>query len=1188
MRFIFCLLLFFMLLTQSAQSQEWVNKMSSGGQKDFFEIQRTFESYWKDKKIEKGKGYKAYKRWEWFWKPRVDAQGKFPSPEVRLKALEYSLAHHLPNPASRQGSPTNPDGQLGLGVQSVGWTCLGPFTSPGGYTGNGRLNVIGFHPTLPGNYYVGAPAGGLWHTTDDGLTWTTTTDQLPSLGVSGLVVDWSNPQVVYLGSGDGDGSDTHSLGVWKSTDGGLTWNPTGLSWNPGQSYQINRLIQDPINSAVLMAATSDGIYRTTDGGQTWTQVETTGARDIEMKPGDPNTWYASTYRDANDVRVLSTTDAGATWTTVYTNTNSNRINIAVSPANPTLVALLCSEDGSNGLEGIYTSYTSGSSGSFTQVFSGTTANLLDYSDDGSGSGGQGWYDLAFDIDPNNANIFYTGGINLWKSTDAGLSWTCKSMWYQFTGLAEVHADQHFLAFQPNRPSHLFACNDGGLFVSTDGGDSWTELTHLQQGPVIGQYYRLSNAFYNPHVILGGLQDNGSKLLRNGQWVEATGGDGMECIIDPVDSTIMYGSYVNGSISRSNDGGQTFATYISGNLPNPDNGAWVTPYCLDPADHNTLYIAYDEVYKSTDNGDNFITISNGIPTGTNMDFLEVCIASSSRIYTGHYDEVYRTTNGGQFWTNITPSPHTGSFTSITSDPLNENRIWLANSSWTAGTTRVYYSSNGGLSWTDYSGTLPDVPVNTIIYQRGTQDGLYIGTDIGVYYRDNSLGDWVYYNNGLPVVVVSELEIHYGSGNLRAATYGRGVWESPLYVSSNPAAPSTDFTSSVNTVCAGYPVNFTDLSGNNPTQWNWTLPGSSSPYSTIQNPTVTYSTPGTYQVSLITSNANGSSFAVKNSWIIVQYAPTATAIYTGSPCAGDSIQFIGTVLSGATYSWTGPNGFNASTSNPWLAPLSLNQTGAYSYTVQYQGCSSIPAVVNLSVIPLPLAPINVAGTNPLCQGNSLNLSCSFSGGGTPIWQGPGGFNSTLQNPVIANPTSGIYTVYIDNLGCTSPEVQLSIVVFPTPAKPVITQNGNLLTSSALSGNQWYRYTGLLPGETSQVLDISPYGSGDYTVQETTQNGCISPESDLINILFTSTESEAMERRIKIFPNPTNGILTIESNASNERIDKILFYSSEGKLLLKRQEKSGKKVSLDLSEFPAGNYQIEVVTELGAHYKSGIIRK
>jgi hypothetical protein len=258
------------------------------------------------------------------------------------------------------------------------------------------------------------------------------------------------------------------------------------------------------------------------------------------------------------------------------------------------------------------------------------------------------------------------------------------------------------------------------------------------------------------------------------------------------------------------------------------------------------------------------------------------------------------------------------------------------------------------------------------------------------------------------------------------------------------------------------------------------------------------------------------------------------------------------------------------------------------VQYQGCSSIPAVVNLTVIPLPLAPINVAGTNPLCQGNSLNLSCSFSGGGTPIWQGPGGFNSTLQNPVIANPTSGIYTVYIDNLGCTSPEVQLSIVVFPTPAKPVITQNGNLLTSSALSGNQWYRYTGLLPGETSQVLDISPYGSGDYTVQETTQNGCISPESDLINILFTSTESEAMERRIKIFPNPTNGILTIESNASNERIDKILFYNTEGKLLLKRQEKSGKKVSLDLSEFPAGNYQIEVVTELGAHYKSGIIRK
>lgn len=1189
MRPIFILILLFFLSHSTLRSQAWIEGIPPAERNNFKSIQKAFNEHWQDRKPGKGQGYKPFKRWEWYWTPRVDAQGNFPKPAARWDAYQYTLTQNVPDHTSRKNAQPSGNGSgIGLATQSASWTCLGPFTSPGGYTGNGRLNTIGFHPTQAGNYYVGAPAGGLWHTTDDGQTWYTTTDLLPSLGVSAIVVDWSNPQNVYLGSGDGDGSDTQSIGVLKSTDGGLSWSTTGLSWTPGQYYQVNRMIQDPTNANILMAATNDGTYRTTDGGANWTQVDATAVRDLEMKPGDPNTWYVSTYRNSSDVQVLRTTNAGATWATVYTNTNSNRINIAVTPANPALVALLSSEDGTNGLDGIFKSTTSGSAGSFTQVFSGSTANILDYTDDGSGSGGQGWYDLSFEIDPSNQNIFYSGGVNIWKSTDGGASWTCKSMWYNFQGLAEVHADQHFFQIQPNRPSHLFACNDGGLFVTTDGGDTWTETTHLQQGPVIGQYYKISNHFYNQHEILGGLQDNGSKLLRNGTWIEATGGDGMECIIDPVDSTIMYGSYTNGSISRSNDGGQSFSTYIAGNLPNPDNGAWVTPYCLDPDDHNTIYIAYDEVYKSTDNGDNFITISTGIPTGTAMQYIEVCIANSNRIYTGTHDDVYRTTNGGTLWTNITPGTHTGSFTSIVADPLDENRIWLANSSY-SNSIQVYYSSNGGNTWIDYSGSLPDVPVNSIIYQNGTDDGLYIGTDIGVYYRDNSLTDWVYYNDGLPVVVVSDLEIHYASGKLRAGTYGRGVWESPLYISSNAGAPTAGFSSSTQTICAGYTLNFFDQSLNNPASWYWTFPGANIPNSTLQNPSVTYQTPGTYNVSLIVSNGNGTSYVAATSYIVVNFTPTAAGISTGSPCIGNSIQLVGSTLSGATYFWVGPNGFNSNQSSPSISPLTLSNTGAYSFTISYQGCTSLPSVVTLTVVPVPAAPINVASNSPLCLPNNLQLSCSFSGGGNAVWTGPGGFNSTLQNPVNTNPLSGNYSVHVDNLGCISNDVVLGVVVFPQPAKPVITQLGNILTSSSVSGNQWYRNTLILPGETNQSIDCSLYSSGDFTVRVTDGNNCPSEYSDKVTMLFSSTGDEYLENGFIIHPNPFSHFIEISTRGTKPaNLESIELLDALGRSVLIENSMNQSQALLSTEKILPGIYFIKLKDSEGRQVVYRIIRQ
>ena len=728
----------FIFIIPTARSQSWLEAMQTGRYAD---AKKSFEEFWDGRSIEKGKGYKQFKRWEWFWQNRIDADGKLPPASFTLNAFnEYTRSHGKEN--NRIGN----------------WTSLGPVFSPGGYAGIGRVNCVAFDPLNVNIIYVGTSGGGFWKTMDGGVTWTTTSDALGTLGVSSIVVNPNNTQELYLATGDADGGDNYSIGVLKSTNGGNTFQTTGLNWATSDGRQISKLVMSPTNTQQLLAATSIGIYRTTNGGNTWTQVNaSTNFRDMELKPSPG----AQTYYACRSNTIFRSDDNGVTWTSMQTISGVNRIALGVSPADSNYIYALCSSSANNGFLGLYRSVNGGGSASFT--LQSNSPNIMGWNQNGSDTGGQGSYDLVIAVDPNDKNIVHVGGVNHWKSTDGGVTWLIKSIWSSNNSVPEVHADKHALEWQGNT---LFEGNDGGLYSTGNGGNSWQ---YRSVGIVNSQMYKVGISEMDDKVITG-LQDNGSKMLNGNTWYDVNGGDGMECGVQKNDANVLYSSVYYGAFARSVDGGATWAE-INATLP---NGNWVTPFIIDPQLPTTIYAGFSSLYRSTNQGENWGALGS---VGSSPNFLAVAPSNTSVMYTGTANgSLRKSINGGTSWTVIT-NPGSGK-TDLVVDPKDPNHIFLTRSNYSSG-TKVYESTNAGSSWTDISGSLPSIPANCIVYQEGTNDGIYIGMDIGIYYKDDQLTDWVLFNTGLPNVVITDLDIDYDEGKLYAATYGRGLWSSDLY-------------------------------------------------------------------------------------------------------------------------------------------------------------------------------------------------------------------------------------------------------------------------------------------------------------------------------------------------------------------------------------------------------------------------
>ncbi|MEP7195386.1 MAG: T9SS type A sorting domain-containing protein [Saprospiraceae bacterium] len=731
---------------------------------NYFKIVNDFNTKWNsenhDEKSEKQDGpFAQFKRWEWFWQSRVNKDGSFPSSDVLKEESEKFYKNYNSNVHSRS-NPAN-------------WKYFGPVMDPDANRGIGRLNCIAFHPTNKNIYWVGSAGGGLWKTSDNGTNWVTSTDNLPVLGISDMVIDPKNANIMYIATGDGEGADNNSVGVLKSTDGGVSWKSTGLSFASNQLTTLRKLYISPSDSKILLAAGNKGLYRTKDAGISWTKVITNQFIDIEQKPSSPNTLYASTIDEDNaKCSIYVSNNAGVSWIVASSFTDVIRIELAVTNAEPNLVLVLTSNSDS-GFEGIYYSEDSGDT-FHTWITGSEDFNLLEWEYDATGSSGQGGYDLCLAINPSDLTNYFVGGVNTWVTYDDGDNWYLNTMWTSSDSqnpnkVQVVHADKHAIVYHPLNNSVMFQCNDGGLFYSSDKGVTWVNKS---KGLQISQIYRVSVSQTKSNLVIMGLQDNGSRANHiNNLWSEVTGGDGTNCIIDPKNEKIQYSGYVQGVIYRTTDNWNTDVE-ISDNIIGKPKGAWVSPYVLDPNNTSILYAAFKDVYVTKDRGDSWTRLSYNL-SETNLLSLAVAASNSKVIYVASEFSIYASYNSGSSWSNIANS--TTPITELIVNPSNSDIIYITVGGYT-DKDKVWKIQNKGQDWVDYSSNLPNVPINCILYLKGVAEGLYIGTDIGIYYTDETLNDWIPFNTNLPNVKVSDLDYCYKDNKIYAATYGRGLWAS----------------------------------------------------------------------------------------------------------------------------------------------------------------------------------------------------------------------------------------------------------------------------------------------------------------------------------------------------------------------------------------------------------------------------
>lgn len=701
-----------------------------------------------------------FKRWEEFVGPRV-----YPSGDLSLTSSTYANFMEYQN----QNKQT-----MNARLEATpAWSFVGPPGTNDGGRNAGRMNFVHTDPTNNNILYAGAPAGGLWKSIDGGSSWKPMTDYLPLIGCADVAIDPTNNNILYLATGDNDGGDTRSIGIFKSTDGGVTWAPTGLNWTASQNRQISRVLVNPSNPQVVICFGSQGVYRSANGGTTWTQsLANVGyIRDAEFKPGDPNIIYATSNR------LYRSSNGGTSFTVVAGGTPTSdvgRHSLDVSPNKPNNVYLFVAK-GNGDFKALYVSEDSGLN--FTQKSTSNTANILGYSGT-YGSGNQTGYDMAFAVSPANANVMIASGVRNWRSSDGGATWV-EATKDCITSSLEMHWDIHYLEFMPGSSTVAFAANDGGVYKTVNTGTCWTAIN--QNNISVNQIYGFGVATDNPEIMISGHQDGATLVHTNGTYRSALGGDGFQAFVDRTNNKVMYGELYFGGFSRSTNGGVNW-TWLADNpgLANLD-GAWDTPWCQDPIAANTLWTGYDQILRSTDRGDNWSQVGT-LPGSGKMRALCVAPSNNQTVYAARPRELYITKNNGGAWTNITSGLPNLEITHIAVSEKDPLRAWVTVSGYTAN-QKVYETKNGGSSWTSISAGLPNLPTNCINYVPGsTSNEIYVGCDVGVYYKNDNLSAWVSYFDGMPYAPVSDIEIYTKGKEIRVSTFGRGIWKAPLYVPS----------------------------------------------------------------------------------------------------------------------------------------------------------------------------------------------------------------------------------------------------------------------------------------------------------------------------------------------------------------------------------------------------------------------
>ena len=840
----------------------WVQMMYANSA-DAGEVVGAYERYYNTHTIEKNTHTQYYKRW-------LRNFARQQSTDGRTAADQRYLAERKKESGS-------------LRTTSSTWESLGPWdwdhdAADRSYApGAAHIYVVEQSQSNPDVLYAGTATTGLWKTLDHGLNWTPVTADLLVNGLTALEINHSNDDVVYA---------EILSSVYKTTDGGEHWIPTGDAAFQALSLNITDIVMHPADSSIVWAATKSGLYRTTDGGQNWSSQLSGDILEIEFHPTDDDTIY-TVLRNDNITEFYRSIDNGALFTHQSTGWPSpdlvageeqKRTEIAVSPDDPDLVIALAtgSANGGSGLYGIYRSTDAGVTWTFECCGpqpagppSASNPNLMGWSDAGLDNGGQYYYDLALDISPTNADSIFVAGVNLWISDDGGSSFVCPSKWSHSYKPGYVHADIHDIHYYASSGELWIAC-DGGIFFSEDNGAVFTRRINGITGT---DFWGFGAGYRDGDVMLGGTYHNGTLLRDNDTylngWICTDGGDGYRGFVHPVLERQAFSDYNIKKLSGDrevNNATRSFshkpnATYTIGRS---------SDMMFHPQYNGTWYSGSDSsLWKTEDNGYSYTEVYkfNG-----KIAALDMCFTNPDVMYGATFPawwdpkQIYRTDDGGENWQEITPP--SGMLNGnlwvpydIAVSALNPDEVWIVRTSMYGGTDLngavVFYSDDGGTTWTNYTSDLPSGEACTsIAHHWGSDGGVYIGTRRAVYYRNNSMSDWQLYSAGQPAATVSvRLIPHYETQSIRNGT-NRSIWERDLSEHYEPIAQGSVSGSVIR--CLSDTVRYYDHSviSNQNATWTWTFPGGAPETSTERDPRVVYTKPGIYDVTLEVTDDYGS--------------------------------------------------------------------------------------------------------------------------------------------------------------------------------------------------------------------------------------------------------------------------------------------------------------------------------------------
>ncbi|MCG2420358.1 hypothetical protein K8089_15135, partial [Aequorivita sp. F47161] len=953
------------------------------------------------------KAYKQFERWAYIWRDKVNADGSFPTTANRPLTGANLINTLMANQSQNRGPGDT-------------WTQIGPVDKPlengyVGYPGKGRINVIAEDPNNTDIMYAGSAAGGVWKTTNGGALWLPKSDFLAGLGVTDILVDPNNTSIIYMATGDEDGEHISSIGVFKSTDAGETWNPTGLTFTLEENEYIRDLAFAPNSSTKIFALTNTEIKVTVNSGTSWSDVPVSYPyspfpEKFQNIIFDPNDAMKVVVSDQFDALYFST-DGGANFAMhdIYQGGNSQKKLKITSSANDNDYFYGVSEEVR--VSGVITEEAQFRK--YRYAFTNTAADLISTTDL-TGFNTQQGYNQNIAVSPVNKMNILVAGVNGFRSTDGGATFTTLMNAYDTPpGVGfYVHADHHHISFVGNTENVLDG-HDGGIHKGPFSATTATPWEDISNTLVITQPYNIAvtqEASGDNFMMANQDNDGFSKILQGGSrnWLSAVAGDGTSTAIDIGNSDIRYLGGTNGQLYRADAGyadGYDQAVYILGSNT---NAAFVSPMSVHPSVASTIYACHGDIKKSTNKGGTGIPADwTALGTGlTETQFIEVVKNddnTSIEIYTigyvGNTLTAKRSDDDGGSWTTLTP-PAGQLFNSFSSMP-NSPVVYATVSGYNAG-NKVYRSGDNGATWTNISGSLPNIVMKKVVVNRTSADEtLYLGTELGPFIKNTPSSTWQKMGTGLPNVRVEDLEINYTDNLLYIGTFGRGMWKmSTITIDTTPPVPDLATLPDVNSQCAINSI--AEL----------TIPTATDDFSGPINGTTTVTFPITSSTTITwtyTDGAGNSSTQTQNIIINDTAAPvpdvttlptvTEQCIVNSLPAPSATDNCVGAITGTTTTSfpitasttvvWTYTDGTNTSTQNQ---TVTINDT-----TAPVPDVATLPTVTDacsVASLPAPTATDNCAGTVT----GTTTISFPITASTTVVWTYTDGTNTSTQNQTV----------------------------------------------------------------------------------------------------------------------------------------------------------------------------------------------